>query len=97
VRLNDYEMMVIMNPDLDEEGFAAELERLQARLTDVGGEVQKVDVMGRRRLAYPIRKRTEGHYVVIRYRFSALELPELERWLKLNENVLRYLNVRPEE
>jgi small subunit ribosomal protein S6 len=97
VQLNDYEMMVIMNPDLDEEGFAAELERLQTRLTDAGGQVQKVDVMGRRRLAYPIRKRVEGYYAVIWYQLSISDLPELERWLKLNENVLRYLNVRPEE
>lgn len=95
--MNDYEMMVIMNPDLDEEEFAAELERLQTRLTDAGGQVQKVDVMGRRRLAYPIRKRVEGYYAVIRYQLSISDLPELERWLKLNENVLRYLNVRPEE
>jgi len=95
--LNVYEMMVIMHPDLDEEGLAAELEGLQARLTEWGGLVRKVDVMGRRRLAYSIRKRPEGYYVVIQFQFPAEQLPELERWLKLNENVLRYLNLRLEE
>lgn len=95
--MNEYEMMVIMSPDLDEEGFAAELERLQTRLTELGGQVQKVDVMGRRRLAYPIRKRVEGYYAVVYYQIDVADLSELERWLKLNENVLRYLNIRPAE
>ena len=95
--MNDYEIMIIMNPDLDEEGFAAELERVKTRLTDLGGQVQKVDVMGRRRLAFQIRKRNDGYYSVIRFQLSATALPELERWLKLNENVLRYMNVRMDE
>ena len=95
--MNDYEIMIIMNPDLDEEGFAAELERVKTRLTDLAGQVQKVDVMGRRRLAFQIRKRNDGYYSVIRFQLSATVLPELERWLKLNENVLRYMNVRMDE
>jgi len=95
--LNEYEMMVIMAPELDEEGFAAELERVRARLTDLGGEVRQVDSMGRRRLAYAIKKRLEGYYAVIQYQLPVEGLPELERWLKLNENVIRYLNVRPGE
>lgn len=90
-------MMIIISPDLDEEGFATELERLQTRLSELGGQVQKVDVMGRRRLAYAIRRRVEGYYAVLQYQIAVADLPELERWLKLNENVLRYLNVRPGE
>ncbi len=94
--MSEYEIMVIVNPDLDEEGFATEVEQIQARLTDLGGRVQNVDVRGRRRLAYAIKKRVEGYYVVIRFQFPTENLLELERWLKLNENVLRYLNVRLE-
>jgi len=95
--LNEYEIMVIINPELDEEGVAAEIERIQTRLTDLGGQVQKVDRLGRRRLAYPINKRVEGYYAVLRFQFPVANLAELERWLKLNENLLRYLNTRLDE
>lgn len=90
-------MMIILNPELDDEGFAGELENVQTRLTDLGGQVHKVDAMGRRRLAYAIKKRVAGYYAVLRFQFPVAQLAEFERWLKLNENVLRYLNIRLED
>ena len=92
--MNDYEIALIIRPEVEEEGQAALIERLGELLTSEGGEVADVETWGRRRLAYPIRKIQEGYYYFIQGKFSASVLPELERTIKLNEDILRHMVIR---
>jgi small subunit ribosomal protein S6 len=92
--LYDYEVALIIRPEVEEEGQEALIEGVSEILTSDGGEVQDVEKWGRRRLAYPIRKVQEGHYFFIQGQFSASVLPELERRIKLNEDILRHMVVR---
>jgi ribosomal protein S6 len=94
VSLRTYELVLIAQPELDVEGLDALVDSIQQVIADNGGEVMKVERMGKRKLAYSIEKHFEGHYVLLH---TALERPimlELERRLKLSEDVLRYLLVR---
>lgn len=90
----NYEIALIIRPEVEEEGQAALIERLGELLTSEGGQVADVETWGRRRLAYPIRKIQEGHYYFIHGEFSASVLPELERTIKLNEDILRHMVIR---
>lgn len=86
-----YEMMYITRPDLDEEAEKAVLERLQKIITDQGGTIDNVDVWGRRRLAYEIAGYREGNYVVVQFQGPA-ELPgELERVMRLSDEIIRHI------
>jgi small subunit ribosomal protein S6 len=94
VTLRDYEIVYIFHPSLDEEGVNQKLERFNGLLTgDRGGSVAAVDHWGRRQLAYPIEDQTSGYYVVSHFSAPAEALPEFERILKLDEELLRYLVV----
>ena len=90
----DYEIALIIRPEIEEEGQEALIERLSEILTSAGGEVSEVETWGRRRLAYPIRKIQEGFYYFIQGQFSASVLPELERTIKLNEDILKHMVLR---
>jgi small subunit ribosomal protein S6 len=92
--LYNYEIALIIRPEVEEEGQASLIERLGELLTSEGGEVSDVETWGRRRLAYPIRKIQEGYYYFIQGQFSASVLPELERTIKLNEDILRHMVIR---
>jgi len=92
-----YELVFIAQPDLDEEGLTALVKRVQQIMTDGGGEIVMTEDMGRRRLAYPIAHRTEGHYVLIQAALEQPTIAALERDLTLSEDVLRHLLVRVEE
>jgi small subunit ribosomal protein S6 len=87
--LRPYEMMVILDPEVDERAVESSLEQYLAVVKDGGGTVDKVDIWGRRRLAYPIKKRTDGIYAVIDFTASSDAAKELDRQLNLNEVVLR--------
>jgi small subunit ribosomal protein S6 len=91
--LREYELMYVLTPELSEEAVAAVQERVAALITSRGGEVTKVDHWGRRRLAYPIRKHLDGYYTVLRFKLDAQRTEELDRNLRLNEQVLRHLIV----
>ena len=93
---NEYELTSIAHPELDEEGVTALTARVQEWIEAAGGEVIHTHIWGRRRLAYPIRKQTEGSYVVLRASLPPQAIKELERELKLAEHILRYLLVRAE-
>jgi len=98
VKYSEYELVFIAHPELEdeEEGVPALTAKVQEWIEAVGGEVALTDVWGRRRLAYPIRKQTEGTYVLVRASLPRQALVELERELKLSEHILRYLLVRAE-
>ena len=89
--MRDYELIFIVHPDLDETAFNDIVERVQGWITEAGGEITKVDLWGQRKLAYPIRKQTEGQYVLIETRMEPTENAELERNLGLLEPIMRYL------
>ena len=89
--MRDYELICIVHPDLDESAFNDIVERIQGWITESGGEIVKVDLWGKRNLAYPIRKQTEGQYVMFETRMDPSENAELERNLGLLEPVMRYL------
>ena len=89
--MRNYELIFIVHPDLDEAAYSDIVERVQGWITDAGGEVTKVDLWGKRKLAYPINKQTEGQYVYMETSMEPAENVELERNLGLLEPVMRYL------
>ncbi len=95
--MRTYELVLVVQPGMDEEGFDAFVSTLTGMVTDEGGQIVDVEHMGRRRLAYPIKKITEGHYVLLHLNLETPALVELERRLKLSEDVLRYLVIRMDE
>jgi small subunit ribosomal protein S6 len=88
-----YEVVYILDPALVEDAVDAKLEKFHSLATSQGGEVAAVDHWGVRQLAYPIRKLGSGYYVVAQFTAAASALPEFERLLKLDEEVIRYLLV----
>jgi len=95
--LRTYELMCIVQPELDEEGMTALNARIAEIITGTGGEVISTEVLGRRRLAFPIRKKTDGVYVLTYANLDTPGMAELQRRLRLTEEVIRYLIVRPDE
>ncbi|HEX6247299.1 MAG TPA: 30S ribosomal protein S6 [Nocardioidaceae bacterium] len=92
-----YEVMVILDPDLEERTVAPSLEQyLNNVVIKDGGSVEKVDVWGRRRLAYEVHKNAEGIYAVIELQAEPAPVKELDRQLSLNESVLRTKVIRPD-
>jgi small subunit ribosomal protein S6 len=92
-----YELLFIAQPNLDEEALNALVSRVQQVITDNQGQIIKVEQMGRRKLAYPIKKYREGSYVLVQANLERAAMAELERTLKLSEDVLRHLLVRLDE
>ena len=91
-----YEMMIILDPSLDERTVQPSLDQFLRVVTTAGGTIDKVDVWGRRRLAYEIDKKSEGIYTVIDLVAEPDTVKELDRQLNLNEAVLRTKLVRPD-
>ena len=91
-----YELMVILDPDLEERTIAPSLEQFLGVVRQGGGTVDNVDVWGRRRLAYEIKKKVEGIYAVLDVTAEPATVKELDRQLNLNEAVLRTKLTRQE-
>ncbi len=91
-----YELVYIVRPTVDEQALAAVNDRVQRFITGNGGEITKRDDWGKRRLAFPISKFTEGFYSVLQLNLPPAAVREIERSLKLTEEILRYLVVRVE-
>lgn len=98
-KLRDYEVVVLFQPDWDEENRNQFIESFSGILTHGEGEEAKpvVNHWGRRDLAYAIKKYTEGYYILIEASLDGTKIREIERDLNYNENILRYLFVRKEE
>ena len=89
--MTNYELMFIINPTLEEEKKNTVVEMVQGIITDNGGAVSNVDVWGMRKLAYLIEKKSEGYYVVIEFK-AGTDLPkELDRRLRISDNVMRHM------
>ncbi len=91
-----YELMIILEPSLDERTIAPTLERFLGVVRNDGGTVENIDVWGRRRLAYEIAKNAEGIYAVVDVTCEPATVAELDRQLTLNESVLRTKVLRVE-
>jgi small subunit ribosomal protein S6 len=91
-----YEMMIILDPSLEERTVQPSLDQFLTVVTTAGGSVDKVDVWGRRRLSYEIDKKSEGIYTVIDLVSEPDAVKELDRQLNLNEAVLRTKILRPD-
>lgn len=94
--MRQYELMIILDPEVDERTVAPSLDKLLAVVTTGGGTVENVDIWGKRRLAYEINKRSEGIYAVVDMTTTPEVAQELDRQLGLNEAVLRTKLFRPE-
>ena len=92
--LRPYEILVIVDPKPTDEEVATLLTQVGEQAKSLGIEVDKVDNWGKRRLAYDIRKQREGTYAVFEAKAEPSMVKELERQLRLNENVLRFLSTR---
>jgi small subunit ribosomal protein S6 len=91
-----YEVMVILDPDLEERTVAPSLDQFLNVIRQGGGNVERVDIWGRRRLAYEINKKAEGIYAVVDLQAEPTAVKELDRQLGLNEAVLRTKVIRPD-
>lgn len=94
--MRHYEMMIILDPELEERTVPTQLERFLDVIRKGGGSIDKVDVWGRRRLAYDIKKKPEGIYAVVDMQATPDLAAELDRQLNLNESILRTKVIRPE-
>jgi small subunit ribosomal protein S6 len=91
--VRDYEVVYIFDTSLSEDAIGEKLNRYHELLTAGGGEITATEHWGRRQLAFPIEKQANGYYVVVQFRSAVDALPEFERLLKLDQELLRYLVV----
>ena len=94
--LRQYEVMVILDPDLDERTVAPSLDTYLNVVRQDGGSIEEVDIWGKRRLAYEINKKSEGIFAVVQLTAEPTTVKELDRQLTLNESVVRTKVTRPD-
>jgi len=94
---HQYELMVILDPEIDERTVAPSLDKFLGVIRNDGGTIENVDIWGRRRLAYEIQKKSEGIYAVVNFTATSETTLELDRQLQLSEAVLRTKVLRSEE
>jgi small subunit ribosomal protein S6 len=95
--MKKYETVIVLTPEMEEQEQKSFIEKLSGILNSAGSSVEKIDYWGKRKLAYPIKKKLEGSYICMTYQADGENVKELERVLRVTENVLRYLTVRVEE
>jgi small subunit ribosomal protein S6 len=89
--MRNYELLIVVQPDLDETASAEIITKITGWVTEVGGVVVKTDDWGKRRMAYQIRKQREGHYVLMQLTMEPAATTELERNLRFLETVMRHM------
>ncbi|HHY45892.1 MAG TPA: 30S ribosomal protein S6 [Firmicutes bacterium] len=95
--MRDYEVMFIIRPDLDEAAIEGVINKFEELIKNGGGEILKLDRWGKRRLAYEIQHLSEGFYVVIQFKAPSELAHELERVLRITDEVIRHLVTRKDE
>lgn len=95
--MRNYETMYILKPELEQELTASLVAKYQTLVTEHGGTIDQVQEMGKRRLAYEINDNRDGFYVLMHYTAGTDVTQELERVMRIDDNVLRYLTVRKGE
>jgi len=95
--VNNYEILFVVANALDDEAKEATVELVQTIIADGSGEVERVEAIGTRKLAYPIDKKTEGYYALIEFK-APPELPkELDRRLRISDDVIRHIIINRDE
>jgi len=92
-----YEVMFIAAPETADEDIAKLNDSITTLIETEGGSIVKLEDMGRRKLAYPINKKNDGYYVLFEIEGSGKEISELERRMRVNDTIMRYLTVRVDE
>ncbi len=95
--MRKYEMMFIVRPDLPEEEVTKLIAQMEGVVAGAGGKIEKVDKMGRRRLAYRVKKNREGFYVLFTAEGTGETIKEFERRLKVTDAVIKFMTVRIDE
>ena len=94
--MRKYELMYIVRPDIEQEQMDAVVERVKGVIVDGGGEVTNHEVKGKRRLAYEIKKFKDGVYVLVNFTADAQVVSELDRILRISDDVIRHLIIKDE-
>jgi small subunit ribosomal protein S6 len=89
--MRNYEVVLIIHPDLDEAALTSLLDKVKGWITDSGGSIDKVDIWGKRRMTYFIRKQREGQYVLINAQLAPTFIAELERNIRFIESIMRFM------
>jgi small subunit ribosomal protein S6 len=95
--LNKYESIYIINPDVDAEGIKGLVEKFNALIESEGGKVTETNEWGMKKLAYPIKKFTQGYYVLVNFEAKPEFIDELERIYKITDTVIKFITVRKED
>lgn len=89
--MRKYEVMYVIRTDIEQEVAQAAVEKFQGIISNGGGEITKHDVLGKKRLAYEIKKFRDGNYVLVNFTAEPAVVAELERVMKISDEVIRYL------
>ena len=91
--VKNYETVIVFDSGLDEEKVSAKIQEVERRVREGGGELMATNHWGRRKLAYPIEKKEQGNYVLLKYTTAGGQVSEIDRILRLDETVLRHMTV----
>ncbi len=94
--MNKYESVVIINPNVDEEGIKSLIQKFTTLINN-DGKLEKVDELGKRKLAYEIAKNKEGYYVVLYFEANTTLIAELERNYRITDEVIKFMTIKVEE
>ena len=94
--LRDYELVIIISPEVGDDAIEGTLDNLSKFFTESGGSVTNVNRWGKRKLAYPLKHFMEGYYVLIQLKMNPASGKQLEANLRISEDILRHLLIRPE-
>lgn len=97
MRTNHYETAIILNAGLDDQEIESLLEKVVEKIKNVGGIIHDTEILGRKRLAYLIDKHKSGFYAIYRHESPVSLIPELERFFRFDENVIRFLTIKLEK
>ena len=94
--MNKYECLYVIVPELNEEETKSVIEKFNGVITANGGMIENVDEWGKRRLAYPVKKFTDGFFTLVNFEAAPAEIKEIDRVLKINDEILRHMIVKHE-
>ena len=95
--MNKYESVIIINPSLDEQGIKDVITKFTDLINNNNGKVENVDEMGKRKLAYEIKKQSEGYYVVYTFEANTEFIKELERIYRITDSIMKFITIRKED
>ena len=95
--MNKYESVIIINPSLDEQGIKDVITKFTDLINNNNGKVENVDEMGKRKVAYEIKKQSEGYYVVYTFEANPEFIKELERIYRITDSIMKFITIRKED